>query len=177
MDPLSDPSYRKTPQCSYYTHFLSTKNLPKLTKPITNKEQFISSIKTNFNQPILIDKDINIGLTISKDINTLQDISNIIIGQNYPINLIEVSTQNEIKGWTFQDYVNYINNRNVNKHKILNLISLEFSKTPLAMKVQSPEVVRIMMDWVDLIWPIERRARGDYPQSKYAYFPINVEIR
>ena len=171
MDPLSDQSYRKTPRCSYYTQFLSTKtNIPILTKPITNKELFISIIKTNLNQPILIDKGINIGLTISKDINTLQDISNIINGQNYPINLIEVSTQNEIKGWTFQDYVNYINNCNINKHKILNLISLEFSKTPLAIKVQSPEVVRIIMDWVDLIWPIERRARGDYPQSKYAYF-------
>ncbi len=35
---------------------------------------------------------------------------------------------------------------------VLNVISLEFSKTPLADDVEAPTVVR-QLDWIDLAWP------------------------
>ena len=68
----------------------------------------------------------------------------------------------KIKG----DYADYLKNR-TQRHKVLNMISLEFSTTPLNAKVQSPQFVRDI-DWIDVIWPMDRRARGDYPKvQKY----------
>lgn len=44
------------------------------------------------------------------------------------------------------------------------MITLEFSNTNMNLKVQSPSFVR-NIDWIDLIWPLERRIRGDYPKG------------
>jgi hypothetical protein len=50
------------------------------------------------------------------------------------------------------------------RHKVLNLISLEFSETPLAKYVVRPEVVR-KLDWIDSYWPKDRRRKlKEYPQ-------------
>jgi hypothetical protein len=86
-----------------------------------------------------------------------------MIGPKHAIKVIEVGTQSEISGWCFGDYVEYLNRR-TNDHKILNLISLEFSKTPLASKVHPPTIVR-RIDWINLMWPLSRRAHGDFPQG------------
>ena len=88
------------------------------------------------------------------------------IGKDTPIKIIEVGSQSEIEGYTIGDFASYLNERTTN-HKVLNLISLEVSNTPLNSKVSSPRIVRFV-DWIDIVWPIERRSRGDYPQvQKY----------
>lgn len=48
------------------------------------------------------------------------------------------------------------------------MITLEFSSFhAMNLKVQSPLFVR-HIDWIDLIWPLDRRVRGDYPKvQKY----------
>ena len=48
----------------------------------------------------------------------------------------------------------------------LNVISLEFSRTPLAAHVRSPALVR-RLDWIDNCFPDAYRARGEYPQTQY----------
>ncbi len=49
---------------------------------------------------------------------------------------------------------------------VLNVISLEFSETPLAQYVQSPTIVR-QLDWIDLFWPLDRKQRlKQYPQVR-----------
>lgn len=89
-----------------------------------------------------------------------------LIGFHVPVKIIEVGTQSEIVGWTFGQYVEYLQRRGPN-HKILNLISLEFSMTPMSNFVHAPEVVR-KIDWIDVLWPLDRRGRADYPQvQKY----------
>ena len=46
---------------------------------------------------------------------------------------------------------------------VLNVISLEFSETPLAQYVRSPDIVR-KLDWIDLFWPRDRKRAKVYPQ-------------
>ena len=74
--------------------------------------------------------------------------------------MIEVGTQSEISA-TIGDYAQYLDERTVD-HKVINMISLELSKTTVGSKVLAPRVVR-MIDWVDSFWDKKRRARGDYP--------------
>ena len=50
--------------------------------------------------------------------------------------------------------------------RVLNQISLEFSMTPFAKYVKSPKFVRDI-DWIDNVWPQERRRQQDYPRVQY----------
>ena len=80
--------------------------------------------------------------------------------------LIEVGTQTEIEGYTIAEFAEYLEKR-TNEHKVLNLISLEFSSLPLNTDVQQPRMVK-SIDWIDNVWPIDRRTKFDYPQvQKY----------
>ncbi len=77
---------------------------------------------------------------------------------------IDVAAQEEIAGFTLGKWARYYCSKS--HSKILNVISLEFSKTPLRHLVRSPTVVR-ELDWIDSIWPSNRRAVGQYPAVQY----------
>ena len=94
------------------------------------------------------------------------------IGDSTTVRLIDVDSQSELTGHTLRDYVEYIAHRTA-AHKVLNLISLEVSSTPLSARVQAPELVR-QLDWIDILWPLDRRSRGDYPQVQ-KYCLISME--
>ncbi|KNC87550.1 hypothetical protein SARC_00374 [Sphaeroforma arctica JP610] len=69
---------------------------------------------------------------------------------------MEVGSQRNSKaGWTLQKWVEYYNTPAEEREKIFNVISLEFSGTPLARKVLSPQIVR-EIDWIDHVWPSPR---------------------
>ncbi len=56
--------------------------------------------------------------------------------------------------------------RRHNMSRVLNQISLEFSPTPFAKQVKSPQFVRDI-DWIDSVWPYQRRKEEDYPRVQY----------
>lgn len=57
-------------------------------------------------------------------------------------------------------------------HKVLNLISLEVSDTPLSSSILPPRFVR-QVDWSHRYWPDTRRARGDAPKVlKYVLMSV-----
>lgn len=58
-----------------------------------------------------------------------------------------MSSQTELPDWTLDDWSTYFTDVERRK-KVLNVISLEFSNTPLQEVVQSPHEVR-KMDWID----------------------------
>ena len=138
-----------------------------------------------------------------------------VIGHNYPVRVMDVEHQEELKGWTLGDLVDYfedknrlrlcqskpqsphqsegeehkddnINTSNALKYRsrrkaaekasnlllserdrprILNQISLEFSRTPLGALVASPQFVRDL-DWIGNCWPREQRQNAaSYPCS------------
>ncbi|KIJ43994.1 hypothetical protein M422DRAFT_168927, partial [Sphaerobolus stellatus SS14] len=49
------------------------------------------------------------------------------------------------------------------REKIRNVISLEFSNTPLAEKVSPPRIVK-ELDWVDNFWPPNKKSPGQWPK-------------
>ena len=121
-----------------------------------------------FDTPLVVKKDgkENLGLIVPNEKTTLQDVAN-IVGRDRPVKLIEVGTQNQLEGHTLGMFADYLAGYTPGAHKVLNMITLECSATPLSSHIQAPKVVRDM-DWIDNVWPLERRARGDFPSvQKY----------
>ena len=104
---------------------------------------------------------------------------------SHSITVMDVRTQDELDGWNFQDMVDHFEDEgrqykaNINqsplnnkrrKHLsrgiVLNQISLEFSLTALGKLVNSPQFVR-EMDWIEHMWPKERKKEEDYPRVQY----------
>lgn len=152
-------------------------------------EALYEGIHFNINNPLLItDTPESLGMTMPKRL-TVRDIAQ-CIGFSFPINVMDVSTQEELPDWTLKDLVMYFecpirkqklaeynaiinNNKNgqaqmdvKNLPKILNQISLEFSRTPLIRRVRSPTFVRDI-DWIDNAWPQSRKNLNQYPQVQY----------
>ena len=119
-----------------------------------------------FDTPLVVKQDgkENLGLIVPNEKTTLQDVAN-IVGRSHPVKLIEVGTQNQLEGHTLGMFADYLAGYTPGAHKVLNMITLECSATPLSSHIQAPKVVRDM-DWIDNVWPLERRARGDFPSVR-----------
>jgi len=87
-----------------------------------------------------------------------------IIGERFPVQVMNVADQSEVSGMCLSDWVEYWEGSR--KRATLNVISLEFSKTKLAEKVRSPALVR-RSDWIDNAWPETLKMQGEYPQTQY----------
>jgi hypothetical protein len=170
---LSDEVFRRTATCSYFEKRITQRmqQLPELTKEarsVDGADVCLSWMmkRGGFCEPFLVPNSNTLGIKLPPSSTTLSEIA-AVVGPQTPINLIEVGTQMEISGVTLGDYAYYLENRSKH-HKTVNLISLEISTTPLNSRVAAPRVVREELDWVDLYWPLERRAKGDYPRvQKY----------
>ena len=166
---LTDNYFRKTKKCSKYPNMLKEKIIDPLPLMSVNAKDFDSNfiLEHSLEEPmLLLGNADDLGMKmINKNMNLIE-ISN-ILGNDTLIKIIEVGIQTEITGKTFGEYAEYLTNH-TDEHKVLNLISLEISNTPLNHYIEAPKFVR-EMDWIDNIWPIERRVRGgDYPHvQKY----------
>jgi hypothetical protein len=125
-------------------------------------------VERGFDKPIIVGDTARdaLGLTVPGQKTTLNDVAN-IVGRDLPVKLIEVGTQSQFEGHTIGQFADYLEGYRAGAHKVLNMITLECSATPLSSHIQAPEAVR-EVDWIDQVWPLERRARGDYPSvQKY----------
>ena len=168
---LQDPEFKRSVKCLYYGNRLKERAHKFSTYPFkkgsdnNNNIHYESILINGFNEPMLVNNSSDVGIIVPKRDITLTEVGK-LIGFNIQVKIIEVGTQNEIVGWNFGQYIEYLMRRGPN-HKILNLISLEFSMTPMSNFVHAPEVVR-KIDWIDSMWPLDRRGRADYPQvQKY----------
>eukprot|EP00934_Nitzschia_sp_Nitz4_P005851 Nitzschia sp. Nitz4//scaffold1_size375055//328466//330279//NITZ4_000333-RA/size375055-augustus-gene-0.734-mRNA-1//-1//CDS//3329541216//5841//frame0 len=66
-----------------------------------------------------------------------------------------------------------LNQATLQRPRVLNQISLEFSKTPMRKQVQSPQFVRDI-DWIDNAWPRQRDADGSLTENIDEVYP-NVQ--
>jgi len=145
--------------------------------------------------PLLVMDDAkSLGMVVPGNDLTIRDIAD-CIGHAHPVNAMDVSTQEEIPGWTIGDLVGYFEcprrERTLRKlqedlasgkitystasltsedgtslPQVLNQISLEFSNTPLGRNVKSPKFVRDL-DWIENVWPRTRKRNNDYPRVQY----------
>ncbi|ORZ30903.1 hypothetical protein BCR44DRAFT_73812 [Catenaria anguillulae PL171] len=85
-----------------------------------------------------------------------------LIGSDRPLSVIDVASQGEIS-MTLGEWTKALQSQY--RPQIFNLISLEFSGTPLAQHVVRPRAVRDV-DLVDLHWPFHRTVNHDIPCVK-----------
>jgi hypothetical protein len=106
---------------------------------------------SGFVQPFLVTGlSEKFGLKLPPRSFSVQDIAN-TVDRETPVRLIHVDSQTEIIKYNIGDYADYFDNPG---EWVLNMISLEFSHTPLSDLVSPPKFVNII-DWVYTVWPIE----------------------
>ncbi|KAJ2610175.1 JmjC domain-containing histone demethylation protein 1 [Coemansia sp. RSA 1365] len=114
------------------------------------------------NDPFLVEKSQGLGLAMPGSATTVSEIVE-LIGRDTAVSVMDVLTQEELKGWTVGDWAAYFESSD--RQRVLNVISLEVSGTALDRRVKRPSVV----DEVDLIeryWPAAKRKADKYPRVK-----------
>lgn len=86
------------------------------------------------------------------------------IGEDHPVWVMDVVTQNTLPGWTAGKWATYFETPKEERSQILNVISLEFTGTPLERLVKRPTYVA-EQDLVDTVWP--KDAALERPKVKY----------
>ena len=165
---LHSSNFRKTSNDDKHSKMLQTKSIKSRTPSLMHAKQLTLDclLQNGFNEPVLMDgTNEEIGIKVPDNHMKFKEIAE-AIGNNTSINLLEVESQSEVVGYNLGQWAQYLEGRSKD-HKTLNLISLEVSATPLNAKVEAPDIVR-SMDWIDLVWPLDKRAKGDYPKvQKY----------
>lgn len=119
--------------------------------------------RSGFKAPILVDDSENLGMSLPDASFTVDDVAE-QVGGDFPVNVIDVATQVTLQNtWQLNDWRNYFNTPSAKRSAVLNVISLEFSRSPLASVVEAPAVVRAM-DWIDTAWP--RVPRGEQKEAR-----------
>ena len=82
-----------------------------------------------------------------------------LVGRDTQVEVIDVNTQMSSNAWTLEEWADYFETPAAEREKVLNIISLEVSGTPLERLIQAPAVVAAN-DWVERDWPRDRRPPG-----------------
>lgn len=109
-----------------------------------------------------------LGMSMPNDDITVDDIKN-MVGAHRMIEVVEVMNQGS-KKMDLGQFVEYYNTPKNEKSELYNVLSLEFSLSPLADLVKSPKLVRDV-DWVENHWPDELRQRYLVFNKKGQYQP------
>ncbi|EGT35709.1 hypothetical protein CAEBREN_21031 [Caenorhabditis brenneri] len=113
--------------------------------------------KNAFDNPIHFRCDpTRIGMTVPPSTFTVNDILD-LVGGNRMIEVVKVKDQGSVK-MSLQEFVDFYNTPEADRTTLYNVLSLEYSLTPLEDRVKSPEVVR-KIDWVGNKWPDALRQR------------------
>eukprot|EP00605_Chrysophyceae_sp_TOSAG23-4_P001600 GSChrysophyteH1.ASY1.ANO1.1759.1 assembled CDS len=151
---LKDQRYRRTAECSKWSKILEERHdkIPVYDAEVL-KGSSVSALavaKNGFDSPLIVhDPPSTFGMRIPQ-MQSLSEVSD-IIGGDHPVKLIDVGSQTQIEGHTLREFATFLSGYSSTAHKTLNMITLEFSSTPLSAKVAAPE-----------------RSRGDYPSvQKY----------
>lgn len=145
-----------------YERLLATKKFVEMKPDIVMGSELTAewARRTGLKRPVVIPQKEGTGLIVPEDF-TVRRVAE-VLGGSRPVNVIEVSTQTVLSGWSLDDWVEYYETRDTNMPP-LNVISMEFSQTPLQKFIRSPQMVRDI-DWIDNAWPSTRKGPLEYPQ-------------
>ncbi|KAG6813095.1 hypothetical protein H0H92_013949 [Tricholoma furcatifolium] len=125
--------------------------------------EWLENDKTAMTEPIVIEEPEGLGMTMPPRDYTVDDVTE-LVGEDTPLEVIDVASQSTSPGWTLGKWNDYFNLEPNAREKILNVISLEISGTQLADKILPPKLVRDI-DWVENYWPSTRKGKGHvYPK-------------
>ncbi|CAH1955521.1 unnamed protein product [Acanthoscelides obtectus] len=118
-----------------------------------------------FSNPIVIDSKEGLDIVLPPDTFSHYDVES-YVGRDKEIDVIDVGRQTSAK-MKMNDFIEYYNS--LNRSRIFNVVSLEFSNTSLGCLVEAPLIVR-KLDWVNNVWPPDCPGR---PQvSKYCLMSV-----
>lgn len=127
---------------------------PKFAQPGMVREMKGSDLSVaylqqfGFNIPLLFKEKSGLGLRVPSPNFSIRDVRT-CVGSRRVLDVMDVNTQKNLQ-MTMKEWQEYY--EDPEKTRLLNVISLEFSRTKLDNYVQSPSVVR-EVDWVDVVWP------------------------
>ncbi|KAJ7684794.1 jumonji superfamily protein [Mycena polygramma] len=114
-------------------------------------------------EPIVVEKPDGLGMKMPPDDFTVEDVAE-LVGEETPVEVIDVATQSASPGWTLGKWADYIELEPEAREKIWNVISLEVTGTKVGDLVLPPKLVRDI-DWVETFWPSTRKGKGHaYPK-------------
>jgi hypothetical protein len=97
----------------------------------------------------------------------------LLSGVNSHSSYADVSTQSNSPNWNLAKWSEYYSLPAASRDKIRNVISLEFSNTPLAEKVSPPRIVK-ELDWVEKFWPLSKKGNGQHWPKVQMYCLMGV---
>ncbi|EIW60698.1 Clavaminate synthase-like protein [Trametes versicolor FP-101664 SS1] len=125
--------------------------------------EWLEGDESAMKEPILVETEEGLGMKMPPAGFTVDDVVE-ALGEDHPVEVIDVATQSNTPNWTLGKWLEYWNTEPSKRDKIRNVISLEISGTPLADKVLPPRIVR-ELDWVEKFWPNTKKGRGhNYPK-------------
>lgn len=90
---------------------------------------------------------------------TIRDVAR-LVGSERNVEVIDVRTQMSSSSWTLDDWATYFETPPTKREKLLNVISLEVTGTPMEDMVAAPAMVA-ESDWVERDWPREKRPAAE----------------
>ncbi|WFD29077.1 [histone H3]-dimethyl-L-lysine(36) demethylase [Malassezia sp. CBS 17886] len=95
------------------------------------------------------------GMKVPPRTMTVREIAR-LVGNDTDVEVVDVKTQMSSRAWTLADWADYFETPAAQRDKVLNVISLEVTGTPMAPLVVAPAMVR-ESDWVERDWPASRK--------------------
>lgn len=112
-----------------------------------------------FTEPIVVHDTQGLDMHIPPDL-TVDQVSD-LVGPEFPIEVMDVPTQGEDKGWTLGRWAAYYNDSAPTR--VRNVISLEVTDSKLGASIIRPKIVRAL-DLLNNFWPKQRFVDGDRPK-------------
>lgn len=149
---------------NHFVEVLNSKRIREIALKSIPAETF--SFKTEltthgFSRPFIVQGESRrFGLQLPQRTMKISEIAN-LVGHDTPVRLIDVEKQTEIMRHTITQYSDYLSKYSQERivPKVLNMISLEFSHTPLSLYVNAPNFVN-SIDWVRCVWPTSELANS-----------------
>ncbi|KAJ1738190.1 JmjC domain-containing histone demethylation protein 1 [Coemansia sp. RSA 989] len=114
------------------------------------------------NDPFVVDAPDGLDMEMPDGSITVPQIAD-AVGRDTAVSVMDVLTQEELSGWTMDDWAQYFEAKD--RRRVLNVISLEITNTPLGQTIRRPRVVD-EVDLVERYWPAAKRKGDQYPRVK-----------
>ncbi|XP_063971927.1 histone lysine demethylase PHF8-like isoform X1 [Diachasmimorpha longicaudata] len=133
---------------------LKSRHFPKadeIVKNVRGQQLTLQYLEANgFENPFIIDGKDGLDMTVPPPNFSVYDVAS-YVGGDREMDVIDVTRQNNVR-MKLRDFVEYYNDPG--RTRVFNVISLEFTATPLSQMVEAPYIAR-KLDWVNSVWPRE----------------------
>ncbi|KAJ3411794.1 hypothetical protein HDV05_001693 [Chytridiales sp. JEL 0842] len=145
-----------------HSKLLNTKTfLPHSFKYLRGEEATLEwARETGMREPFIVETPQGLEMQMPPGSLTVDEIGE-ACGRDRVVSAMEVLTQAE-RQMTMEEWVEYFNTAPEKRKRLLNVISLEISDTPLAQQIVRPKLVRDL-DWTEVVWP-PRSELAEYPK-------------